>query len=108
MSRPTVCAAAGRSPSFSGVVSMRFGEVKKGQPKRTNLEIRRVIADRLKKLRTGQSQEKVIEPTKLNLSQYEALLRTPSLDSIYILCEYFGITLREFFDVEDFDIPSKK
>ena len=85
-----------------------FAQVNKGQPQRTNLEIRRIIADRLKKLRAGQSQEKVIEPTKLNLSQYEALLRTPSLDSIYILCEYFGITLREFFDVEDFDIPSKK
>lgn len=67
-----------------------------------------IVTDRLKKLRAGQSQEKVIEPTKLNLSQYEALLRTPSLDSIYILCEYFSITLREFFDVEGFDIPSKK
>ena len=85
-----------------------FAQVKKGQPKRTNMEIRRIIADRLRDLRAGQSQEKVIEPTKLNLSQYEAHLRTPSLDSIFILCEYFGITLREFFDVEDFDIPSKK
>ena len=85
-----------------------FAQMKKGQPKRTNLEIRRIIADRLRELRSGQSQEKVIEPTKLNLSQYEALLRTPSLGSIYILCEYFGITLREFFDVEGFDIPSKK
>lgn len=82
--------------------------MKKGQPKRTNLEIRRVIAGRLKTLRASPPQEQVIEPTKLNLSQYEAMLRTPSLDSIFILCEYFGITLREFFDVDEFDMPSKQ
>lgn len=82
--------------------------MKKGQPKRTNFEIRRVIAKRLKDLRASRPQEQVIDPTGLNLSQYEAMLRTPSLDSIFILCEYFGITLREFFDVEGFDMPSKK
>lgn len=72
------------------------------------MEIRRVISNRLKELRARRPQEEVIEPTRLNLSQYEAMLRTPSLDSIYILCEYFGITLREFFDVEDFDFPARK
>lgn len=82
--------------------------MKKGQPKRTNFEIRRIIAKRLKDLRASRPQEQVIDPTGLNLSQYEAMLRTPSLDSIFILCEYFGITLREFFDVEGFDMPSKK
>ncbi|WP_462353906.1 helix-turn-helix domain-containing protein [Alistipes timonensis] len=82
--------------------------MKKGQPKRTNFEIRRIIAKRLKDLRASRPQEQVIDPTGLNLSQYEAMLRTPSLDSIFILCEFFGITLREFFDVEGFDIPTKK
>lgn len=72
------------------------------------MEIRRVISNRLKELRARRPQEEVIEPTRLNLSQYEAMLRTPSLDSIFILCEYFGITLREFFDVEDFDFPARK
>lgn len=82
--------------------------MKKGQPKRTNFEIRRGIAKRLKDLRASRPQEQVIDPTGLNLSQYEAMLRTPSLDSIFILCEYFGITLREFFDVEGFDMPSRE
>jgi len=84
--------------------------MKKGQSKRTNLELRRAIADRLKNLRSEHdlSQEEVIDPTRLNLSQYEALLRTPSLDSLYILCEFYHITLREFFDVDSFDCPPKK
>lgn len=73
--------------------------MKKGQPKQTDGELLRLVVERIKELRNerGYSQEYVIERTKLNLSQYEAKIHTPSLDSLSRLCKFYNITLDEFF-----------
>lgn len=77
-----------------------FAKMKKGQPKRTDDRLMRLTLERMKELRAerGFSQEYVVERTKLNLSQYEAGINSPSLDSLSILCKFYGITLAEFFD----------
>jgi len=74
--------------------------MKKGQPKQTDDELLRLVVERMKELRyeRGYSQEYVIERTKLNLSQYEAKIHVPSLDSLSRLCQFYNITLDEFFD----------
>ncbi len=73
--------------------------MKKGQPKQTDDELLRLVVERMKELRyeRGYSQEYVIERTKLNLSQYEAKIHVPSLDSLSRLCKFYNITLDEFF-----------
>jgi len=62
----------------------------------------------MKELRSecGYSQEYVIERTKLNIAQYEAKIRMPALDSLSILCKFYGITLGEFFAPMNY--PSEK
>lgn len=73
--------------------------MKKGQPKRTDDKLLQLVVERMKELRSarGYSQEYVIERTKLNLSQYETKIHLPSLDSLSILCKFYGITIGEFF-----------
>lgn len=73
--------------------------MKKGHPKRRDTTLTELIAERLKELRSARkySQEYVVEHTKLNLPQYEAKHYVPSLDSLAILCRFYGITLNEFF-----------
>ena len=69
--------------------------MKKGQPKRRDVALMELIAERLKELRSarGYSQEFVVERTKLNLPQYYP----PTLDSLVILCKFYNIALDEFF-----------
>ena len=76
-----------------------FVHVKKGQQKRTDEKLLQLVVERMKELRLacGYSQEYVIEHTKLNLSQYEAKIHLPSLDSLSILCKFYGISIGEFF-----------
>nr|WP_296115960.1 hypothetical protein [Alistipes sp. CHKCI003] len=38
----------------------------------------------------------------MNLSQYKAGIRLPSLDSLVILCKLYGITLKKFFESVDY------
>ena len=78
--------------------------MEKGKPKRTDIELKKRIIERLKELRSERnySQEYVIEHTRLNLSQYEAGIRLPSLDSLVILCKFYGITLKKFFESVDY------
>ena len=73
--------------------------MKKGQPKRRDVALMELIAERLKELRSarGYSQEFVVERTKLNLPQYEAKHYPPILDSLVILCKFYNIALDEFF-----------
>ena len=73
--------------------------MEKGQPRRTDEKLAQLIVGRMKELRSerGYSQEYVVERTKLNLSQYEAGINSPSLDSLAILCKFYNITLDEFF-----------
>ena len=73
--------------------------MKKGQQKRTDEKLLQLVVERMKELRLtcGYSQEYVIERTKLNLAQYEAKIHLPSLDSLSILCKFYGISIGEFF-----------
>lgn len=85
-----------------------FVLVKKGQSKRRDAILTELVAERLKELRSARkySQEYVVEHTKLNLPQYEAKHYAPSLDSLAIICKFYGITLNEFF--ASIDYPSKQ
>lgn len=78
--------------------------MEKGKPKRTDIELKKRIIERLKELRSERNytQEYVIEHTRLNLSQYEAGIRLPSLDSLVILCKLYGITLKKFLESVDY------
>ena len=78
--------------------------MEKGKPKRTDIELKKRIIERLKELRSERnySQEYVIEHTRENLSQYKAGIRLPSLDSLVILCKLYGITLKKFFESVDY------
>ena len=78
--------------------------MEKGKPKRTVIELKTRFIERLKELRAerNHSQEYVIKHTRLNLPQYEAGIRLPSLDSLVILCKLYGITLKKFFESVDY------
>ena len=69
--------------------------MKKGQPKRRDVALMELIAERLKELRSARGYS--LERTKLNLPQYEAKHYPPTLDSLVILCKFYNIALDEFF-----------
>ncbi len=60
----------------------------------------RQIMGRLRELRKarGLTQEAVHEDTGIDLAFYESRLTNFSITTIAILCSYFEITLRDFFD----------
>lgn len=70
------------------------------RPKRTNDFLTKSVARRLKTLRAqrGFSQEFVNENTGLNLPRIEAGTTTLSLVSLALLCEFYDISLHDFFD----------
>lgn len=64
-----------------------------------------MLIGRMRQLRYlhSYSQEYVMENTGLDIPNLETGRNTPNLYSITVLCKFYGITLREFF--ENFDYP---
>ena len=62
-------------------------------------EFARVIALRIKQLRQEYNctQEKLIDKTHLDINRYEMGETIPLLSSLSKICEFFNITLDEFF-----------
>ena len=67
-----------------------------------------LIIHRIKELRNSHhhSQEFVVENTKLDIPHFESGRYVPSIGSLAIFCEFYGITLDEFFAPMNY--PPKK
>ena len=57
------------------------------------------VAARLRELREqkGVSQESVYIDTDLNVGRIEAAMNNLTIDTLAILCDYYGVTFEEFF-----------
>jgi len=73
-------------------------------------ELAERLVQRIKELRKKHavSQETAIDQSHSDIYRYEAGRKTPNLMSIRKICELFGISVREFFDVDLFDYPERK
>lgn len=70
---------------------------------RRNKILMRAIAERLRELREerGFSQQYVYIDTDLNIGKIEVGETNISVSTLFILCDYYGVTLEEFFkDIE--------
>ena len=64
-----------------------------------DLTLAEMIAERIKQLRDeyGHTQEFLIDKVKLDINRYEIFDRIPTLLSLRKICEFYDITLAEFF-----------
>ena len=64
-----------------------------------DLTLAEMIAERIKQLRDeyGHTQEFLIDKVKLDINRYEIFDRIPTLMSLRKICEFYDITLAEFF-----------
>ena len=78
------------------------------KPKRTDKKLSELIIARMKELRAihGFSQEDLIEHTGLDVFHFENGSKNPTTISLSILCEFYNITLAEFF--APINYPAKK
>lgn len=70
------------------------------------MEIKNKFAERLKELRENKNLTQLSLAKELNISdacinRWEKGLRTPNIDSIIILCAYFGCTADYIIGLED-------
>lgn len=82
--------------------------MKSQKPKRTDKKLSELIIARMKELRAihGFSQEDLIEHTGLDVFHFENGSKNPTTISLSILCEFYNITLAEFF--APINYPAKK
>lgn len=61
--------------------------------------VKAAVAARLRELREqkGVSQESVYIDTDLNIGRIEAAMNNLTIDTLAILCDYYGVTFEEFF-----------
>lgn len=80
------------------------------QPRPKDPILIKLLIERMRQLRksSSKSQEELIESTHLDISRHESGTSVPSIPSILKLCKVYGITLREFFDVDLFDYPPEE
>lgn len=83
---------------------------KERKPQRRDMELFRLLIQRVRTLRESQgySQGQVNADTDIDVAHLESGTNYPSFTTISILCDFYGITLREFFDNDAFDYPPKK
>lgn len=82
--------------------------MKLSKSKRTDEKLSELIIIRMKELRAvhGISQEDLIEHTGLDIFHFENGSKKPTTVSLSILCEFYNITLGEFF--APLNYPPKK
>lgn len=68
------------------------------------------LAQRLRELRNSKShtQEVLIDNVHLTIGNYETGDKIPTLMSILKICNHYNISVREFFDTDLFDYPTKE
>lgn len=77
----------------------------KNQVKHSNNKLLRSIGYRLKQLReeNGLTQEVVTDRTKVNVGLYEVGTTNITIVLLTVLCNFYNITLEEFFRGMDYD-----
>lgn len=67
------------------------------------------IAQRIRQVRNvhEHTQEALIDKVHLSINQYEVGSKIPTLMSLLKICQYYQISVRDFFDVDLFDYPEK-
>lgn len=70
----------------------------------------KLLTERMRQLRnsSAKTQENLIDDTHLDIGRHETGKSIPTIQSILKLCKVYKITLREFFDTDDFDYPPKE
>jgi DNA-binding helix-turn-helix protein len=73
-------------------------------------ELSKKLVERIKEIRKSNqvTQETAIDRTHSDIYRYEAGRKIPTLMSIRKICEFYNISIREFFNVDSFDYPPKK
>jgi len=73
-------------------------------------ELAKRLVERIRELRRNSNiaQETAIDQSHSDVYRYEAGKKIPNIMSIRKICEFYNISIREFFDVDDFDYPEKK
>lgn len=73
-------------------------------------ELAKKLVDRIRELRriSKAAQETAIDHTHSDVYRYEAGRKVPTLMSIRKICEFYNITIREFFDIDSFDYPPRQ
>lgn len=68
------------------------------------------LAQRLRELRNSKlhTQEVLIDNVHLTIGNYETGDKIPTLMSILKICNYYNISVQEFFDTDLFDYPPKE
>lgn len=76
---------------------------------RNNQQLQRQLAKKLKALRghKGVSQQQVYHDTEVHIGRLETGKMNATIGTIALLCDYFGITLADFFS-EGFDDEAKE
>ena len=82
--------------------------MKVAKPRRTDEKLSELLIARMKELRSihGLSQEELMEHTGLDIFHFENGSKKPTTVSLSILCEFYNITLGDFF--APLNYPSKK
>lgn len=77
---------------------MRFG-IFVIMKRQIRVSVKLAVAARLRELREqkGVSQESVYIDTDLNIGRIEAAMNNLTVDTLAILCDYYGVTFEEFF-----------
>lgn len=67
---------------------------------RINKELMEQVGNRLREIRKekGFQQEKVMFNTRIKVGRYERAEVNISLTTLSVLCTYYGISLKDFFD----------
>lgn len=95
------------SYEFIGAKKVRFAcsLQQKNQVKHSNDKLLRSIGYRLKQLReeNGLTQEVVTDRTKVNVGLYEVGATNITIVILTVLCNFYNITLEEFFRGMDYD-----
>lgn len=73
-------------------------------------ELAEKLVERIRELRKRNNiaQETAIDQSHSDVYRYEAGRKVPTLMSIRKICQLYNITIREFFDVDLFDYPTKE
>ncbi len=87
------------------VISFAF--MRKIHKKFIDIDLAKKVAQRIKELRDeyGHTQEFLIEKVHLDINRYEICDRIPTLMSLRKICEFYDISLAEFF--MSIDYPPK-
>ena len=81
-----------------------FASMRKTHKKFIDIDLAKKVAQRIKELRDeyGHTQEFLIEKVHLDINRYEICDRIPTMMSLRKICEFYDISLADFFMSMDY------